>query len=115
MTESCRRRYHATPEQHAKDIASQRRSRLRKKDWMDGVKSFLGCFVCGEEKPWRLVWHHLDPDGRRRAAARSPSEGIRVGDGSRATIPQLLEEMRHCVLLCHNCHADVHNDQSRGL
>ena len=73
---------------------------LRRKAWMDGIKSCLGCFVCGEDRPWRLVWHHLSPADKTRKV--SEKGGLEV----------TLREMCRCVVLCGNCHLDIHHELS---
>lgn len=73
-----------------------RQKRAEHKTFLDEYKAFLGCFVCGEERPWRLAFHHLS--GKSRP----------VGYLAGGSLDRILDEMRHCVVLCANCHADVH-------
>lgn len=74
-------------------------------DWRRRAKNRLiaafggACGLCGYNRCARnLVFHHLDPSIK--------------GDGfgqfqSRAWI-RIVDEVRKCVMLCHNCHGEVH-------
>ena len=55
-----------------------------------------GCTVCGEDEPWVLDMHHLDPNEKEANSAQS------------ATLKTFLKEADKCVLLCSNCHRKVH-------
>ena len=81
-----------------------------KREWLDDAEAFLGCCICGESQPHRLAWHHLTPVGvsGRRVATALHRQGI---EGA-------IDEMKRCVLLCANCHKDVHHwmgDARHGL
>lgn len=57
------------------------------------------CQVCGYAKyPGALQFHHIDPTEKRFAFGRR---------GLAMSIDGFREEMRKCVLLCANCHAEV--------
>jgi predicted HNH restriction endonuclease len=55
-----------------------------------------GCDGCGETDPVVMMAHHYIP-GRK---TKDPAKIERAG--------RLLQELRLCVPLCHNCHARVH-------
>lgn len=58
------------------------------------------CKVCNYSKcESNLVFHHLDPS--------SKEFGISSGGMTRA-YSKILEEAKKCVLLCSNCHGEVH-------
>ena len=78
--------------------AKQRISCEERRRWIDETKSFLGCFVCGEDRPWRLVWHHLSPAHKKLNVSAA---GV--------SLASVLEEMERCIVLCANCHLDVHH------
>jgi hypothetical protein len=65
--------------------------------WLDEYKSFRGCFICGEERPWRLVFHHLTSKHDELASLRRSAGWDRI-----------LAEVPRCIVLCANCHSDVH-------
>jgi len=57
------------------------------------------CQRCGYDKcPSALEFHHIDPDTKKF--------GIR--DGQTRALKKMLEEADKCVLLCANCHRELH-------
>lgn len=71
------------------------------RDFLDAHKSFVGCFICGEDKPWRLDFHHLST--KENSISR-----LCGGDFNK-----ILDEMGRCIVLCRNCHADVHHREDQ--
>jgi transposase len=58
-----------------------------------------GCAICGYSSTQEaLAFHHLDPTQKRMHIS---------ADGKGVAIDELRAEARKCVLLCHNCHAEV--------
>ena len=55
------------------------------------------CVKCGEERKCSIHFHHIDPNEK----SISLSHG---GIGK----TQILEEVKKCVCLCANCHAEFH-------
>lgn len=70
------------------------------KDWWFEFKSKLNCEECGENKHWRLCFHHLDPLEKDTEVSQLISQG--------KSKQRVLKEISKCKVLCHNCHADVH-------
>lgn len=62
-------------------------------------KSTLKCSSCGEDRHWCLAFHHVDPKQKESTVSKI------VGLNSRK---RLQEEIDKCIVLCHNCHADLH-------
>lgn len=57
------------------------------------------CVLCGYDRCHAaLAFHHIDPLEKRMMVS---AHGMGIG------IARLREEARKCVLLCHNCHAEV--------
>ena len=62
------------------------------------------CAICGYDRcQAALAFHHLDPTEKRMVVS---AQGMGVG------IDTLRTEARKCVLLCHNCHAEVESGAS---
>jgi len=60
------------------------------------------CVVCGYKKNLSaLAFHHLHEKG----ASLNGSNLLRM------SVPGAEEEMRRCVLVCHNCHSEIHNPE----
>ena len=76
----------------------------RVKQWRENTKRRAvdsmggGCILCGYDRcTASLAFHHLDPTQKDFGIAKS----IRSWSN-------IVEELRKCVLLCHNCHSEVH-------
>ena len=80
--------------------AQQRRGRLRK---LQLVTMFKGCCKeCGYSKNYAaLEFHHLD--------AESKLFQLDLRSLSNRKWEAVVEEAKKCVLLCSNCHAELHN------
>jgi hypothetical protein len=62
--------------------------------------------LCGYNKCLRaLCFHHTDPSQKDLKIANYCYSGS-------ASIQRLKDEVDKCVLLCHNCHMEVHDGQS---
>jgi hypothetical protein len=60
------------------------------------------CQCCGYDKCHRsLAFHHLCPSEKdmKFSALRA----------SKKSWPKIVEELRKCILVCHNCHAEIHD------
>lgn len=71
-------------------------------EWFIGYKSTLQCSICGTDKYWRLDFHHIDPSTKSMGV----SEMV-IGHKSKENI---MKEMDKCIVVCRNCHADIHHD-----
>ena len=64
------------------------------------LKASKGCERCGETKSWRLSFHHLDEHNK---------EGNVADISRRSSRKKALEEIEKCIVVCHNCHSDIHH------
>lgn len=78
------------------------------KKWRNTTKARIveamggGCVICGYNKcHGALATHHLDPSQKDFTLSR-----IRANIKSWALI---VNELKKCVLICHNCHNEVHH------
>ena len=67
-----------------------------KRDFLNSLK--YPCVKCGEKRPWMIDFHHISP--------KDKSFGI--SDRYRGSIDAVKEEVKKCVCLCRNCHAEFH-------
>ena len=59
------------------------------------------CVLCGYNKYFgALAFHHIDPSTKSFSIA---------GDGITHSFKKLEIEAKKCVLVCHNCHSEVHS------
>jgi hypothetical protein len=57
------------------------------------------CEHCGNNNPIVFEWHHVDPTQKERLV----SEML-----NRWSLPSIKKEIAKCILLCANCHREVH-------
>lgn len=77
-----------------------RRAVIRKynSELLSRYKRFCKCKVCGESEPIALDLHHLNADEKDM----NPSSAVTCSTDT------LKAEIRKCVVLCANCHREVH-------
>lgn len=92
------KQYYQKNKQRYKEHAERRKQNLL--EWVRLVKEEATCQRCREDKHWRLDFHHVDSNEKDL----SISEMI-INTASRRRIQ---DEIDKCVVLCKNCHADVH-------
>lgn len=80
----------------------------RVKEWRKNTKdrmiaSMGGCCqICGYNKSNRaLEFHHLDPSIK--------DLGFGGARASNTAWPKLVEELRKCIMVCSNCHKELHD------
>jgi 5-methylcytosine-specific restriction endonuclease McrA len=83
---------------YLKKAVSERRKKLRQK----ALEHFGNkCQICGYSKsPRALSFHHLDP--------KTKKFGISMRGMTRSW-DKIESELKKCVLICSNCHAEVHD------
>ena len=63
------------------------------------------CAVCGYSKCLRaLIFHHLDPK----------IKSFNFGGSHCRKWADIKAELDKCLLLCQNCHCEIHDDQAKG-
>jgi hypothetical protein len=81
-----------------KQMASQKKSRARKADWVKAQKT--KCVRCGFDHPAALVFHHRDPSQKEVEITRTVALGW--------SKDRISSEIDKCDVLCANCHAIEH-------
>ncbi len=71
--------------------------KLRRKI-IENVKGVNPCFRCGHGIFCSLDFHHVDPE----------TKIFRVGNYLEHTPDDIAAEIEKCVLICKNCHAELH-------
>lgn len=69
--------------------------------WLKELKKTLSCLNCGFSHPAALAFHHRD----QRAKLEDVGNMIKRGFPKE----KILEEIKKCDVLCHNCHAIHHH------
>lgn len=58
------------------------------------------CQICSYDKYWgALEFHHTDPS----------KKDFEIGDGCRKSLEKLKAEIDKCILVCSNCHKEIHS------
>ncbi len=74
----------------------------RIKDWYHEYRQTLVCSVCPETRWWVLEWHHLDMSQKDFNIGDMTSNGY--------GIDTILGEINKCIVVCSNCHRDIHHN-----
>lgn len=77
-----------------------------KRLWWIEYKQTLSCSNCDESRYWCLDFHHTDP----RAKENEVSSMVK----NNASKERILEEVSKCIVVCRNCHADIHHRERNG-
>jgi hypothetical protein len=73
----------------------------RRLAWLSALKVSAGCCLCGYSSCGAaLDFHHLDPTTKRFQLGGSYVGLKRV---------KFYSEMRKCILVCRNCHSEIHH------
>lgn len=91
---------------------SHKKARLKarelNKKFVKRVKSLAKCKLCGYSKSSSaLEFHHKDETQKDYEISRLQSGGW--------SIKKIKQEMRKCVILCANCHREVHDEILNGI
>jgi hypothetical protein len=65
---------------------------------MNKHRAIVGCQKCGEKRYWMIDYHHLDPSTKDHPVTYYKTSSMKA----------LKREIRKCIPLCRNCHADFH-------
>ena len=74
------------------------------REWINSIKSKLKCSICGEDRIWCLDFHHVNPNEKEG----SVSHMIQAPN-------KLKLELEKCIVLCANCHRDIHHQIDKNL
>ena len=90
--------------QLAHKASQKKRNSDSNRQFVKRVKSIYGCSVCGYKKSlMALHFHHTGP---------KINEISKMFGYSRKSIK---EEMRNCVLVCSNCHCELHEKEQKKI
>lgn len=83
-----------------------KRNRLKKIEFFNRYKKLCKCSICGENRYWILDFHHKNPN----------EKDFSIGSFHREiSIEKIKNEIRKCIVLCSNCHRDLHYKEKIGL
>lgn len=76
------------------------RNRTKAINLIDEKRS-KGCEVCGELRPYCLDFHHVDKESKMYDCS-AMKNGM--------TEKKVIEELEKCIVVCANCHREIHKD-----
>lgn len=100
--------WYANPENRAQQKKNSARNKIvaidRNRDFVINYKATHPCIKCGENRYYCLDFHHVSDKDKEIA------RGIMVG----WSIERIKKEISKCVVLCRNCHAELHHNSRMG-
>ena len=100
--------YYVNPDAKPNKHNRQNRNRFTRRT---KYKNILGgkCEICGYNKCLNaLEFHHKDPS-KKEFEISGAIWGKKQYSGKYYTENQIIEEVHKCMLLCANCHAEIHS------
>jgi ferredoxin len=95
------------PEKAESDRARRRRRIKEKREWIQKHKEIVGCEACGSKHPFYVLeFHHRNSEAKDNEISNMIST-----DYSRDAI---VREVKKCMVVCRNCHAEIHWRESNG-
>jgi hypothetical protein len=82
---------------------NERLNNQKTKEWIISLKE--KCEICGESRYWCLDFHHIEPDKKTMNISEYSISGTAAFETKKKRI---LEEMKYCIIVCSNCHRDIH-------
>lgn len=79
----------------------KRKKRIRL--YVDDYKLSRGCSVCGYNKCAAALDFHHEGDDKE----------FDIGTGMHCSFKKLQEEMKKCMVLCRNCHSELHDKERK--
>ncbi len=96
--------YYCGKGQKEKSKLRQNKRRRRHRDWIIDYKKNCKCSKCGESRWWVLDFHHVDPDKKEDSIHNLLRN---------STKEKVKEEINKCIVLCANCHRDLHYQKQK--
>ncbi len=98
---SCTKLYHKRHyENNKKSYADQAKEYKEKsRDYVRDVKMSSKCSLCEEDRWFCLDFHHIDTNKEHNI-----SDMVK----NRYSIDRIKEEIKKCMIVCKNCHAEIH-------
>lgn len=96
---TCRKKYRDKHYQDNKEYykSKARAYKAKKQQEFNELRKTLKCSKCGEDRFYCLDFHHIDPSEKE-------AEVTKLIESPR----KLKEELKKCIVLCSNCHRELH-------
>lgn len=93
-----------------KQINRKLQIRLRQKEIKENIQTYklsIGCELCGYKKCARALHFHHKEENKQYNIGRMVTQG--------RSIINIMNEIKKCQLVCSNCHAELHGEESNCL
>ena len=90
--------WHQRNKERRREVSNK--NRRERHEIVNKYKEDHPCEKCGESRFYVLDFHHKDNKDKKGTIARL----IR----SKYTLPVIMEEIDKCIVLCSNCHRELH-------
>jgi hypothetical protein len=74
-------------------------------NWFFDYKKNLSCELCGENRYWVLDFHHKNPKEKDLDVSKLVSNCNKQA---------LVDEINKCMVVCSNCHRDLHHQERQA-
>lgn len=85
---------------------NERLNNNKTREWIISLKN--KCSICGEKRYWCLDFHHLNPDKKTMDISKYSISGTASFETKQNRI---LKELEGCIVVCANCHRDIHHKE----
>lgn len=92
---------------HTRNKCNSCQTNNRRFTLAEKIRKYKGseCIICGYNKCWRaLVFHHTNPD----------TKSFAISGAHARSWNKIKDELDKCILVCSNCHAELHDADSGG-
>ena len=101
-----RREYTANhPEARRRKLASKKKWQAKLRAKLDHFLADKKCQTCPEARRPCMCFHHRDPATKKGEVSTMIVDGVGW--------ERVLEEIDKCDILCHNCHAVLHDEERK--
>ena len=90
-----------------KDTKVKERKQTNRKLWVDFAAAigYDECSICGYDKCFKAIeFHHTDPEEKEMNVSNLLRRAFSAGN-----IFKFLDETDKCIIVCANCHREIHN------
>jgi predicted HNH restriction endonuclease len=88
---------------------NERKNNQLAKEWLNTLRT--ECKICGENRSWVLDFHHVNQKDKTFDISYYSISGTTAFETKKKKI---LEEMEKCIVVCANCHRDIHYQEKTG-
>jgi hypothetical protein len=88
---------------------NERKNNRLTKEWLNTLRT--SCEICGESRGWVLDFHHINQKDKTFEISYYAISGTSSFETKKKRI---LEEVQKCIVVCANCHRDIHYHEQSG-